>query len=128
MGTIKMTYNATTNTGSATGVTTTAIGYQQLTTGQQLIFRKTTETPTYSPNQYEVYANVNGTGSQVIFSIQFQDLSTQTTEYNQGAPGGTPQWRTDENITGSLVSLVQGYRPSGASVSINTPSVATSGP
>ena len=118
MGTVKMTYNATTNTGSATGVTTTAIGYQQLTTGQQLIFRKATETPTYSPNQYEVYANVNGTGSQVIFSIQFQDLSGQP----------NPPWGTDENITGTLTSLVQGYRPSGASVSITAPSVASSGP
>jgi hypothetical protein len=118
MGTVKMTYNATTNTGSATGVTTSAIGYQQLTTGQQLIFTKATETPTYSPNQYQVFANVNGTGSQVIFSIQFQDLSGQP----------NPPWGTDENITGTLTSLVQGYRPSGASVSITAPSVASSGP
>jgi len=118
MGIVKMTYNATTNTGSGTGVTNSAIGYQQLINSQQRIFRKVTETPTYSPNQYEIYVNLNSTGSQVIFSIQFQDLSGQP-----NAP-----WGTDENISGTLTSQVQGYRPSGASVSINAPTVASSGP
>jgi hypothetical protein len=118
MGVIKMSYNATTNTGSGTGVTAAAIGYLQLTTGQQRIFQKTTEQPTYSSNAFEIYANVNGTGSQITFSIQYRDLSGQP-----NAP-----WGTDENITGSLTSLVQGYRPSGASVSITAPSVASSGP
>jgi hypothetical protein len=118
MGVVKMTYNATTNTGSGTGVTASAIGYQQLTTGQQRVFQKTTETPTYSPNAFEIYVNVNGTGSQVIFSIQYRDLSGQP-----NAP-----WGTDENITGTLTSQVQGYRPSGASVSITAPTVASSGP
>jgi len=118
MGIVKMTYNATTNTGSGTGVTASAIGYQQLINSQQRIFRKATETPTYSPNQYEIYANLNSTGSQVIFSIQFQDLSGQP-----NAP-----WGTDENIAGTLTSQIQGYRPSGASVSINAPTVGSSGP
>jgi hypothetical protein len=116
MGTVKMTYNGTTNTGSGTGVTTTAIGYQQLTTSAQLIFQKLTEQPTYSPNQYDIYANVNGTGSVVTFSIQFQD---------QSAPGG---FGVDEDITGTLTSLVQGYRPSGANVSITAPTASSSGP
>lgn len=118
MGTVKMTYSGTTNTGSATGVTTTAIGFYQLTTSPQLIFRKATEQPTYSPNQYEVYANINGPATSVTFSIQFQDLSGQP-----NAP-----WGTDENITGTLASLVQGLRPSGASVSVASPSTASSGP
>ena len=116
MGTVKMTYNGTTNTGSATGVTTTAIGFYQLTTTPQLIFQKLTETPTYSPNQYDIFANVNGPGTAVTFSIQFQDNS---------APGG---FGVDENITGTLSSLVKGYRPSGSSVSITAPSAASSGP
>ena len=118
MGIVKMTYNATTNTGSGTGVVASAVGYQQLINSPTRIFQKATETPTYSPNQYEIYANLNATGSQVIFSIQFQDLSGQP-----NAP-----WGTDENISGSLTSQIQGYRPSGASVSINTPTVASSGP
>jgi hypothetical protein len=118
MGTVKMTYSGTTNTGSGTGVTTTAIGFYQLTTSPQLIFQKLTEQPTYSPNQYDIYANINGPATAVTFSIQFQDLSGQP-----NAP-----WGTDENITGTLVSLVQGLRPSGASVSVASPSTASSGP
>ena len=118
MGIVKMTYNATTNTGSGTGVVASAVGYQQLINSQTRIFQKATETPTYSPNRYEIYANLNATGSQVIFSIQFQDLSGQP-----NAP-----WGTDENIAGTLTSQIQGYRPSGASVSINAPTVASSGP
>jgi hypothetical protein len=118
MGTVKMTYSGTTNTGSGTGVTTTAIGFYQLTTSPQLIFRKVTEQPTYSPNQYEIYANINGPATSVTFSIQFQDQSGQP-----NAP-----WGTDENITGTLTSLVQGYRPSGAYVAVAGPSTASSGP
>jgi hypothetical protein len=131
MGSIKMTYNATTNSGSATGVTTTAIGYQQLTTTPQLVFQKLTETSIYSPNQYDIYANINGPANAITFSIYYQDLSTQTTEYNQGAPGGTPEWRTDENVSGTLVSTVKGRRPAGTGtyvVSIAAPSAAQSGP
>jgi len=118
MGTVRMNYSGTTNTGSGTGVTNTAIGFYQLTTSPQLIFRKVTEQPTYSPNQYDVYANINGPATAVTFSIQFQDQSGQP-----NAP-----WGTDENITGTLASLLQGYRPSGASVSIPAPAQAQSGP
>jgi hypothetical protein len=118
MGTVRMTYSGTTNTGSGTGVTNTAIGFYQLTTSPQLIFRKVTEQPTYSPNQYEIYANINGPATAITFSIQFQDQSGQP-----NAP-----WGTDENITGTLSSLLQGYRPSGASVSVPAPSAAQSGP
>lgn len=116
MGIIRMNYNATTQTG--TGGTTTAIGYTNLTTSPQLIFQKLTETPTYSPNQYDIYANVNATGIQITFSIQFADLSGQP----------NPPFGTDENITGTLVSTVQGYRPTGSYVSIPAPSVSQSGP
>jgi hypothetical protein len=131
MGSIKMNYNSTTNSGSATGVTTTAIGFYQLTTTPQLIFQKLTEQSIYSPNQYDIYASINGPANVVTFSIYYADLSTQTTEYNQGAPGGTPQWRTDENVSGNLVSTVKGRRPAGTgtyAVSIPAPSVAQSGP
>jgi hypothetical protein len=116
MGTIKMTYANTTNDGSGTGVTTTAIGFYQLTTSPQLIFQKLTEQPTYSPNKYSISANINGPATAITFSIQFADLS---------AP---PGFGIDENVTGTLVSLVKGYRPTGSSVSITAPTVAQSGP
>lgn len=113
MGYIRMNYNSTTNTGNSNGVTTTSIGYLNLTTSPQLIFQKLTEQPTYSPNQYDIYANVNATGSQLVFSIQFADLSVGT---------------VDENVTGTLTSIVQGYRPTGTNVSVIAPGVAQAGP
>jgi len=113
MGYIIMNYNSTTNTGNSNGVTTTSIGYLNLTTSPQLIFQKLTETPTYSPNQYDIYANVNATGSQLVFTIQFADLSVGS---------------VDENVTGTLTSIVQGYRPTGTNVSVTAPGVAQSGP
>jgi hypothetical protein len=126
MGTIKMTYAATTNTGSSTGVTTTSIGFYQLTTSPQLIFQKLTEQSLYSPNQYDVYANINGPATAITFSIQFIDLSTGTTENTQASTSNP--FRVDEDITGTLSSKVEGYRPSGASVSITAPTASQSGP
>jgi hypothetical protein len=126
MGVVKLTYSNTTNTGSATGVTTTSIGFYQLTTTPQLIFRKLTEQSLYSPNEYAIYANINGPGTAITFSIQFIDLSTGTTENTQASTSNP--FREDENVTGTLISLVQGYRPSGASVSIATPTASQSGP
>jgi hypothetical protein len=117
MGTIIFNYGSTSNTGSATGVTVASTtGYYQLTTSAVLIFQKLTETPTYSPNQYDVYASVDGTGAVLTFSIQFQDLS---------APGG---FGVDENVTGTLISTVKGYRASGSNVSVVYPTANSAGP
>ena len=129
MGTITWRYNGTTNSGNNTGTTTTSIGYNNLNTGFQTIFTKLTEQATYSPNQYDIYAAVNAGGNVIYFSIQFQDLSTtsNTTVYNTGY-GNYGPYGIDENITGTLLSTVQGYRPSGSSVSIPYPAVSQSGP
>ena len=114
MAIISMNYNSTTNTGS--GTPSTGIGFYQLTTTPQLIFQKLTqETPTYSPNQYDVYASLSLDSTTVILSIQFQDLSTVS------------GYGIDENVTGTLTSLVQGYRSSGPYVSVLSPSVVSSG-
>jgi hypothetical protein len=118
MGTIKMTYNGLSNTGTSTGVTiASAVGFYQLTTSPQLIFKKLTEQPTYSPNEYSIYANINGPATAITFSIRFADLS---------APSAT--FAIDENVTGTTASVVNGYRPSGASVSVAAPTVVQSGP
>jgi hypothetical protein len=117
MGIIKMTYNGLSNTGTSTGVTVaSAVGFYQLTTSPQLIFKKLTEQPTYSPNEYSIYANINGPATAITFSIGFADLS---------AP---PGFQIDENVTGTLSSVVNGYRPSGSSVSVTAPTVVQSGP
>jgi len=118
MGTITMNYNSTTNTGS--GTPASSIGFYQLTTSPQTLFTKATSSPTYTPNQYDIYAQVDGTGSIITFTISFQDLSGQP-----NAP-----WGTDENVEGTLTSTVQGYYASGSNVTVGgyTPSVTSSGP
>jgi len=118
MGTITMNYNSTTNTGS--GTPASSVGFYQLTTSPQTLFTKATSSPTYTPNQYDIYAQVDGTGSIITFTISFQDLSGQP-----NAP-----WGTDENVEGTLTSTVQGYYASGSNVTVGgyTPSVTSSGP
>jgi len=112
MGTITMNYASTINTGSYT-TRASSVGYYQLTTTPQLIFQKTTSTPTYNPNQYDIYASVDATGTIVTFSIKFADLSTGT---------------IDENVEGTLTSNVKAYYSSGSSVSAVLPSVTYTGP
>jgi len=118
MGTITMNYNSTTNTGS--GSPASSVGFYQLTTSPQTLFTKATSSPTYTPNQYDIYAQVDGTGSIITFTISFQDLSGQP-----NAP-----WGTDENVEGTLTSTVQGYYASGSNVTVGgyAPSVTSSGP
>jgi len=118
MGTITMNYNSTTNTGS--GTPASSVGFYQLTTSPQTLFTKATSSPTYTPNQYDIYAQVDGTGSIITFTISFQDLSGQP-----NAP-----WGTDENVEGTLTSTVQGYYASGSNVTVGgyAPSVTSSGP
>jgi hypothetical protein len=116
MGTITMNYNGTSVTGS--GSVASSIGFYQLTTSDQVIFTKATASPTYSPNQYDILARVDGTGSIVTFTMQFQDLSGQP-----NAP-----WGTDENVEGTLTSLVQTYYATGSNVSVALPTVTQSGP
>jgi hypothetical protein len=116
MGTITMNYNSTSTTGS--GSTAGSVGFYQLTTSPQTIFTKATASPTYSPNQYDILAQIDGTGGIVTFTIQFQDLSGQP-----NAP-----WGTDEYVEGTLSSLVQTYYATGSNVSVALPIITQSGP
>jgi hypothetical protein len=114
MGTIKFGLNSSTVTGS--GSVASGIGFNQLTAGYQLIFIKTSGL--YSGNQYLIYALLSG--ATVSFSIQFQDGSGQP----------NPPWGTDENVTGTITSTIQGYYATGSYVSVTpyVPSIVSSGP
>jgi len=118
MGTITMNLNSTVTSGSGTAAG--SIGFYQLNTNFQTLFTRATTSPTYSPNQYDIYAKVDGTGSIITYSIQFQDQSGQP----------NPPWGVDENVEGTLVSNVQGYYASGSNVSVTNylPSVTSTGP
>jgi hypothetical protein len=126
MGTITFNYTVTTAASGSTSV----IGYYDLTTSDQLIFEKSTEAPLYAPNTYRIYARKTGTAGQVIFTIEFRDDSTTTTEDANTTGGGSAPWRTDENITGTLTSTVSCLRASGSNVSVSAPTsgAGTSGP
>jgi hypothetical protein len=123
MGTITINHNSTTMTG--TGVPTSAKGFYQLTTTPTLMFQKLTETPTYSPNQLDIYAYVDSVSTPRILTvnIQFLDLATytNTTTYPVFGGGSAGPFGIDENVSGLLTCLIQAYRPSGANVSVTAP-------
>ena len=120
MGTVVMDYTSTTYTGTS-GIGS-SIGWNDLTTTNQLIFQKNAGAGYYSANKYIVYARKNSTESQLILTIQFADNDT-------GVTGHTPghAYLTDENVDGVLTSQVNHFRPSGSNVSVLVPSVAQSG-
>ena len=95
---------------SGTGTVTHSLGWASLTTDDQLLFQKLTETSIYSPNQYDIYVRQGTSSAQLIFTVQFQDLS---------APVGNG---IDEFVDGTLTSVVQTYRSSGVNVSVYAPS------
>lgn len=118
MGTVYFDYDTTSCTGSGTFVST--LGFYDLTTTPQDIFRRTIgPSESYYPNQYRIQAHVNDTStrSQVIFTIRFEDLSGQP----------NPPWGTDELVDGTLTSQIQIYRPTGSNVVVPAPSVVSSG-
>ena len=117
MGTISMNWNSTTTTGTFSSIAS-AVGFYQLTTTPTSIFSKATASPTYTPNKYEIFASVDANTSPriITFTIRFQDLS---------APGG---FSIDENVSGTLASLVQTYYATGSNVAVSLPSVTSSGP
>lgn len=101
MGTISFNWNSTTG---ATG-TNTNIGWYNLTTSDQIIYTKNAPSGSYSANKYIINARRDAGSTSVIFTIQFQDLAV-----------GNPNF--DENVSGTLTSIVKNYRPSGSNVSV----------
>ena len=111
MGTISVGAHTTTNTGSGTPQ---AKGFYDLTTSNQLLFTKLVDpayTPTYSPNQFDLYAKFGSTNAQVIF--------TPTWSYTAGG-------NVFESANGTLTSNVQVITPTGSNVSVAAPVVTSS--
>ena len=107
MGTIAMGYTATTSTGTGT---VTSIGNFDLTSSNQVLFRKP-GTGVYSANDYYVYAKANS-ATQLEFTLQFQEEAA-----------GNPNF--DEQVNGTLVNSVKFKRPSGSYVTLPAPSFVT---
>jgi hypothetical protein len=111
MGTITFGAHVTTNTGSGTPQ---AKGFFDLTTSNQLMFTKLVDpayTPTYSPNQYDLYVRFGVTNAQIIF--------TPTWSYTAGGNQLEP-------ANGTLSSVALLITPSGSNVSVGTPTYVNS--
>lgn len=105
-GEFVMDYTQTTYTGtSAIG---SAVGFQDLTTSDQLIGQKNAPSGSYAENRWYVYAKKSADDTQVIFTIQYVDNDA-----------GDPNF--DEAVQPTLTSYVKLYRPSGTNVSVTTP-------
>jgi len=135
VGSVKMGYNYTTNTGSGGGGQPN-IGFYQLTTVPQVIYQKSSS-PTYTQNIYKVSARVNSTNnnpessgyntdlaSQITFDIEFNDLHTATvTQVTDPVTGVVYNVvNPDEPVTGRLASEVSQRRPTGSNVLVYGPS------
>lgn len=108
MGTIKFTRSQTTSTGSGTG---SQIGFVDLTQVNQLVFQKLAGNQSYySLNEYNVYARQGVLESEIVFTIEFNDIFDDS---------------VGDNIDGTLTSTVQIYRSSGSNVSNRRPAVAS---
>lgn len=112
MGEFVMDYTQTTFSGSsATGSST---GWYDLTTSNQLIGQKNAPSGSYAENRYFIYARRDAGSTQLILTIEFQDNDL-----------GDPNF--DENVDGILNSVISQYRPSGANVSVTSPTASQSG-
>lgn len=108
MGTIIMNHNNTSRTGSAG--TTQAIGFYQLTSTNQELFRRV-GSGNYASNTYIINARKDTSGN-VFFNVQFNDNK-----------GGNPNF--DEAITGTLTSRIDHQRATGANVAVSAPTLTT---
>lgn len=112
MGEFAMDYTQTTYTGSS--ATGSAVGWYELTTSNQLIGQKNAPSGSYAENRYYIYARKDAGSTQLILTIEFQDLDLGDTT-------------DDENVDGILNSVISQYRPSGANVSVTSPTATQSG-
>ena len=109
MGTVTMNYTNTVASGSGSG---SAIGYHDLTSSYQQLFEKT-GSGLYAANDYKIEGS-KVSSTILRFKVTFNDDNT-----------GNPN--TDENVQGILNSTITQTRPTGAAVSLLSPTYSTNG-
>ena len=121
MGTIGFKYNTTSTSGTGSAQ---AIGNYNLTTTNQTIFTKGGGAAVYAENAYVIKArHNNASGAILTFEIEFQDNDTGDRPPNPPTPPYGPL--VDENVDGTLTSIIQFFQPTGTNVSVSLPSVVT---
>jgi hypothetical protein len=109
MGEFVMNYTATSYTGSS--ATGSAIGFDDLTTSDQILGQKAAPSGSYAENRYYLRAKTQGSGTQIVLTISYEDNDVGDTQF-------------DEDVQPTLNTLVKKYRPSGSNVSVLTPTAA----
>ena len=112
MGEFVMDYTSTTYTGSS--AVGSGLGYDDLTTSNQVIGQKAAPSGSYAENLYVIRARKSVDNTQVILTIEFQDNDL-----------GDPNF--DEDVQPTLNSVIAQYRPSGSNVSVPSPTASQSG-
>jgi hypothetical protein len=112
MGEFVMDYTSTTYTGSS--AVGSGIGYDELTTSNQIIGQKAAPSGSYAENLYVIRARKSADDTQIILTIEFQDNDVGDTQ-------------TDEDVQPTLNSVIAQYRPSGSNVSVPSPTASQSG-
>lgn len=110
MGEIQFNYTTTVSTNSSG--TAQPIGWYDLTTSNQLIYRKNHSGYGYSysgynANSYRIYARRDAGSTQAIFTIEFRDDDTNDVD----------------SVNGTLNSYVNMYRPSSGSITLGAYSI-----
>ena len=127
MGIIYFTYATTVNlltNGNNGSGTASSLGFYNLTTSDQLLFEKLAPSGAYADNKFRIYAKlVDGNGgagsnSAIQFTLQWRDESANPnpTQYGPYGPFGI-----DENVDGTISSIIQILRPTGSNVSLSAP-------
>ena len=134
MGTIAFDYTQTSTVAGTSAVgragTGSAIGFYDLTTTNQQIYITTAAAGVYLENDYNIQARLNtafGSGTeptQIIFTFQFRDDDTG----DRPSPSPPPPYGPlrDEQVTGTLGSVVTMARPSGSNVSFSAGNISFS--
>lgn len=127
MATIKFAARSTTYTGveAAGGYPKTSIGWYELTTTDQFVFIKPATPGVYLENEYRIKAkkNVdNNTATVLTFTIEFDDA-----DVGDQRPGFKPGPGVDENVTGTLTSIVKIGRAASENVTVISPAFVQSG-
>jgi len=127
MGTITFDRAGTTLDAGSSG-TTTNLGFFSLTSSDQTIFLRTPLSGNYAGNEFRINAKV-ATGT-IIFSIQYNDISTGGSNPNYNIPvtgsqvGTVKSGLNDEYVDGQITQTVVIWRPAGSYVSIPSPTVS----
>ena len=95
-----------------------------MTTSYQEVFRQNATGATYGENYYKISAKRNASSTTLTFNVEYIDADSGDPPITPIPFGGTPGG-VDENVDGTITSVITGLRASGSNVDVAFPSVTT---